>query len=105
MTDDPNCEHPRVLRKALDEQERMEHRVDSLERFQQDIERRFAEAFPGADYLGHCRYHDLMIEQIDARKKLTRAIAERTIGGLVWGMFIGLAIAVWQYVKSMIGKP
>jgi hypothetical protein len=41
-------------------------RLDSLESWRKDMERRFAEAFPGGDHVGHCRYHDLMIEGIDA---------------------------------------
>jgi len=79
-----------------------DERIDQLERRQEDIEKRFAEAFPGADHVGHCRYHDLMIEGIDAKKRLREAIMQKTIAGLVWGAMIGLGLAVWQYVKSLL---
>jgi hypothetical protein len=79
-------------------------RLDSLEAWQKDLERRFAEAFPGGDHVGHCRYHQLMIEDIDAKKRLREAIVQKTIAGLVWGAMIGLGIAVWQYIKSLLGR-
>jgi hypothetical protein len=66
------------------------------------LERRFAEAFPGGDHVGHCRYHQLMIEGIDAKKRLREAIIQKTIAGLVWGAMIGLGLAVWQYLKSLL---
>lgn len=83
----------------------VEERVGSLERWQSDIERRFAEAFPGGDHIGHCRYHTLMIEEIEAKKKLRQAVMEKTIAGLVWGALVGLGIVVWQYLKSMAKLP
>lgn len=83
----------------------VEERVGSLERWQSDIERRFAEAFPGGDHIGHCRYHTLMIEEIEAKKKLRQAVMEKTIAGLVWGALVGLGIVVWQYLKSMMKLP
>lgn len=83
----------------------VEERVGSLERWQSDIERRFAEAFPGGDHIGHCRYHTLMIEEIEAKKKLRQAVMEKTIAGLVWGALVGLGILVWQYLKSMAKWP
>lgn len=79
-----------------------DERLDSLERWRDDLEKRFAEAFPGGDHVGHCRYHKLMIDDIEAKKRLRQAVMEKTIAGLVWGMLAGLAIAVWQYVKAQI---
>jgi hypothetical protein len=79
-----------------------DERLDQLERGQADLERRFAEAFPGGDHVGHCRYHQLMIEGIDAKKRLREAIIQKTIAGLVWGAMIGLGLAVWQYVKALL---
>jgi hypothetical protein len=79
-----------------------DERIDQLERWKEDMERRFAEAFPGGDHVGHCRYHQLMIEDIDAKKRLREAIMQKTIAGLVWGAMIGLGLAVWQYLKSLL---
>jgi hypothetical protein len=79
-----------------------DERIDQLESRQADLERHFAEAFPGGDHVGHCRYHQLMIEGIDAKKRLREAIIQKTIAGLVWGAMIGLGLAVWQYLKSLL---
>jgi hypothetical protein len=79
-------------------------RLDALERWRADIEKRFADAFPGADHVGHCRYHQLMIEDLAERKKLRQAVMEKTVAGLIWAIVMGLAIATWQYiVKSVRG--
>lgn len=90
-----------------------DQRLEDLERFRdvdyakfrEDIERRFAEAFPGADHVGHCRYHTLMIEDIDSRKKLRQAVVEKTISGLVWGAVVGIGAAVWNYYFKSKGAP
>jgi hypothetical protein len=79
-----------------------DERIDQLERWREDMEKRFAESFPGGDHVGHCRYHQLMIEGIDAKKRLREAILQKTIAGLVWGAMIGLGLAVWQYIKSLL---
>jgi len=86
-----------------------DERLDSLERWREeydlwklDMERRFAEAFPGGDHVGHCRYHDLMIEDIAAKKRLRQAVMEKTVAGLVWALIVGLALAGWHYLKSLI---
>jgi hypothetical protein len=86
-----------------------DERLDSLERFrdvdfknwQTDMERRFAEAFHGGDHVGHCRYHALMIESIEWRKRMWRAVMEKTIAGLVWGAMIFLGYAVLNYLKGL----
>lgn len=83
----------------------IEGRVSTLERSHSDLARRFAEAFPGGDHAGHCRYHELMIENIEANKRLRQAIIEKTVAGLVWGTLVGVGIACWQYLKSLVGKP
>lgn len=85
-----------------------DQRLEDLERFrdidfknwQSDVERRFAEAFPGADHVGHCRYHQLMIEDIDAKKRLRQAVLEKTISGLVWSLVVALGVAAWQWIKG-----
>lgn len=83
-----------------------DERLDSLERFRdvdfknwrEDMERRFAEAFPGGDHVGHCRYHRLMIEDIESRKKLRQAILEKTLSGLLWSVIAGGGIVLWYAV-------
>ncbi len=79
-----------------------DERVDELERWRSDMEKRFADAFPGGDHVGHCRYHELMIEDISARKRLHQAIMEKTISGLVWAAVVGMAIASWHWLKAAL---
>lgn len=79
-------------------------RIDRLERWSIDMERRFVEAFPGGDYAAHCTYHELMIEDIRSRKRLRQAVMEKTITGLVWGLLVGVAIACFEYARSLIVK-
>jgi hypothetical protein len=82
-----------------------DERLDSLERWRDDLERRFAEAFPGGDHVGHCRYHALMIEDIDARKRLRQAVLEKTISALVWGFIVAIGATLWYgaiaYLRSL----
>lgn len=87
-----------------------DQRLDDLERFrdvdfkhwQEDLEKRFAEAFPGGDHVGHCRYHTLMIEDIADRKRLIAAIKEKTISGLVWAAVVGGGMALWFWFKAQV---
>lgn len=79
-----------------------EERIDELERWRTDMDKRFADAFPGGDHVGHCRYHTLMIEEIEAKKRLRAAILEKTISGLVWGAVVAIGIALWQWLKSQV---
>ncbi|HEX5130243.1 MAG TPA: hypothetical protein VFV90_10880 [Usitatibacter sp.] len=78
--------------------------MDELERWRGEMERRFAEAFPGGDHVGHCRYHELMIEDIAARKRLRQAVVEKTIGGLVWAMIVGFAIMSWDWLVAAVKR-
>lgn len=84
------------------EQVLTDERLDSLERWRDDMEAKFKAAFPHGDFVGHCGYHDLMIEQIRDRKRLIAAVQEKTIGGLVWAGIVGAAIAAWQFLKAQL---
>ena len=46
-----------------------------------------------------------MIEEIDNKKRMTQAIKEKTISGLIWGalVFIGLALLTY-FQKLFSGK-
>lgn len=79
-----------------------DERIQNLEGWRIEMEKRFADAFPGGDHVGHCRYHQLMIDDIDAKKRLRQAVMEKTIAGLVWAAIIGLGLAVWGYLKALL---
>lgn len=78
---------------------------DKLAREQASLSARFAEAFPGGDHVGHCRYHQLMIENIEAKKRLTQAVTEKTIGGLIFSAIVGVLYACWLYIKKLANEP
>ena len=61
-------------------------------------------AFPAGDIEGHRRYHEVMIEDIESRKRLTQAIIEKTISGLVWAAVVGIGIAVWHELESLLKR-
>lgn len=79
-----------------------DERLDSLERFREEYERKFTEAFPNGDHVGHCRYHLLMIERTEEIRRLRRAIMEKTITGLVFAAIVGVGAAVWFYVVAKV---
>jgi hypothetical protein len=57
-------------------------------------------AFPANDAAGHRRYHELMIEDIESRKKLVNALKEKTLGGILWTFIAGSAIALYhEFIK------
>ena len=69
----------------------LEDRVDNLEK-----------AFPNGDADGHRRYHELMIDDIESRKRLRQAIQEKTISALIWSAVAGAAIAAWHTVVDAV---
>ena len=78
----------------------IESRLMVLEKGHEDMRDK---AFPAGDYDGHRRYHELMIEDIAARKRLTQAIKEKTVSGLIWAAVVFLAMGAWKLVVAKIG--
>lgn len=103
-----------LVREIRDGQIEVLNRVDRYEREQdkrftgieQDLEK-MCGAFPSGDVEGHRRYHETMIELVEEKRRLRRAIIEKTIGGLVWSGIAGLGIAVFHYLKTLLkqGSP
>jgi hypothetical protein len=81
-----------------------DERLDSLERRMDDVEKWQKDVVPNGDHVGHSRYHTLMIEQIEERRRLRQAVQEKTIAGLVWGFIVFCALAAWAYIKAEITK-
>lgn len=71
---------------------------------QADLARRFAEAFPGGDHVGHCRYHVLMIEEIEERKKLRMALTEKTASAVIIAAIFFVLAAIGYYVIAVIKR-
>ncbi len=96
---DPAIE--RVLRGILETQRDILARLQASE---DAFVAHLKDAFPASDPEGHRRYHELMIAELDERRKLRRAIQEKTISGLVWAVMVGIGIAAWKYLKSALGS-
>lgn len=61
-------------------------------------------AFPAGDIEGHRRYHEVMISDLESRKKLTQAILEKTLSGLVWAAVVGIGMLVWHELTGVFRK-
>lgn len=59
-------------------------------------------AFPAGDADGHRRYHELIIENTEAKKRLRAAIIEKTIPGLLWAALVWIGIACLQSIKALL---
>lgn len=64
----------------------------------------FRKAFPAEDLAGHCRYHQILIDALDEKRKLRIAIKEKTIAGLVWAAALWLAHTAWAELLRLLGK-
>jgi hypothetical protein len=59
-------------------------------------------AFPGGDWEGHRRYHEAMIERIEARSKLYQDLRTELAKKGLWAVVIGIGTAIWFYFKSKV---
>lgn len=76
--------------------------LDGLNKRMDTIERQFREAFPGGDWSGHRRYHDIQIEMLMSRRRLLQAVMEKSISGLVWALMIVIGLALWKWFRSQV---
>lgn len=77
-----------------------DERLDSLERWKDEMEQRWKDAFPDGDHSGHCRFHQAVIENVLWKKRLWQVITEKTVGGLVWSTLIALGVIFWLGLKE-----
>lgn len=59
-------------------------------------------AYPSGDVDGHRRYHDLIIENTEEKRRLRYAIKEKTYAGLLWAAIVGLALFAWGELVEFI---
>lgn len=60
-------------------------------------------AFPANDTEGHRRYHQLIIDNTEAKRALTKAIKEKTISGILWSVVVWAASEAWSYLPKIWG--
>ena len=69
------------------------------------VNQKIMSAFPSGDVDGHKRYHETMIEDMQSRKDLTKAIKEKTISGLIWAGMVAAGAAGWHELKmKLVGE-
>ena len=68
----------------------------------EESERRMMAAFPDYDLRGHHDAHKSFKEKAEDRKKLISSIREKIVGGVVWAMVVGMATALFQYLKESL---
>lgn len=61
-------------------------------------------AFAGGDAEGHRRYHEAIIARTAAIDRLTWAIKEKTIFGLLWMAILLVGASVWFFLLSKISR-
>lgn len=96
----------RILRGILLVEQRLAERVTSLEKKIDGLDAKIdvvaRQGFPGGDPEGHRRAHEAMIETLAEKRRLRMAIQEKTISGLVWAVVVGVSVALWEWIKSMV---
>lgn len=75
-----------------------------LEEIRGNVQHLTTAAFPGGDIDGHRRYHQLIIDNTDAKRALTQAIKEKTISGLIWGMVVWLATSAYAHLPKLFER-
>jgi hemerythrin len=91
-----------LLTEIRDSQCAMKKRMDGIE---ESMKEHINLAFAGGDPAGHRRAHELIISNIEEKRRLRVAIQEKTISGLIWAAVLWLALAVWSQIKISLGLP
>lgn len=61
-------------------------------------------SFPSNDFEGHRRYHQSLIDVLEARKKFYMSMKEKTIFGLLWAVLVWIGFAVWHEFLDIVQK-
>ncbi|MEX3972264.1 hypothetical protein [Paraburkholderia caribensis] len=88
--------------------ERHVENTSSLEVLEKDlkvvIERvdDLARGFPDGDWEGHRRYHEAVIQKMEARTKFYDDLRTELAKKGLWALLVLVGIAVWQYIKTRV---
>ncbi|CAB3653368.1 hypothetical protein LMG26685_02871 [Achromobacter mucicolens] len=59
-------------------------------------------AFPGGDFDGHRRYHELLISREEQRQQIRREVITHLIKVSTWGALTGLAYMLLRQLKDFL---
>ena len=72
-----------------------------MEKAEMSIEKLY-KAYPSGDVDGHRRYHELIIENTEEKRRLRLAIKEKTYAGLAWAAIVAAVLYTWGEVVDII---
>ena len=78
--------------------------IHSLAEDLEELRTDFVKAFPAGDFDGHRRYHELLVEQLEERRRLRIAIQEKTMSALAWSVMVALGAAIWHEIQRALGR-
>ncbi|MGX9693786.1 hypothetical protein ACTJNK_25855 [Achromobacter anxifer] len=73
-------------------------KFDALQKEMLAVSASVKTGFPGGDYDGHRRYHELIIEREEQRQQIRREVITHLIKGSTWAALGGLA---WMLIKNL----
>ena len=59
-------------------------------------------AFPGGDFDGHRRYHELLIAREEQRQLIRREVITHLLKGSTWAALIGLLVMLLRLAKDYL---
>lgn len=70
----------------------------------EELDNTLKSGFPEGDPDLHRKEHETKLRLDNERAELYKSVREKIITSGVWGMFVLLAMAIWEYLKSSISK-
>ena len=79
-------------------------RFDALQKEMLAVSASVKTGFPGGDYDGHRRYHELIIEREEQRQIIRREVITHLLKGSTWVALGGLLVMALRIAKEWILK-
>lgn len=70
----------------------------------EELDKTLKSGFPDGDPDNHRRDHETRIRLENEKAELYKQVRQKVITSSVWGMFVLIALAIWEYVKSNVVK-
>lgn len=77
-------------------------KFDALQKEMLAVSASVKTGFPGGDYDGHRRYHELIIEREEQRQLIRREVITHLIKGSTWAALVGLLLMVLRHAKDFL---
>ncbi|KDC48070.1 hypothetical protein [Bordetella bronchiseptica] len=77
-------------------------KFDALQKEMLAVSASVRTGFPGGDYDGHRRYHELVIEREEQRRQIRREVITHLLKGSTWAALVGLLWMVLRHAKDFL---